>query len=189
MVEELNDIPVWVLLSGGVDSSALINYYREMGCQVEALHFQYGQPAQESELHAVKDLSKYYGVNTKLCQLGFDIKANDKEFYCRNTIFVFASIGMLGKRLRRISLGIHAGTPYYDCKPGFLSDCQRLLDGYFAGTVILEAPFIDFSKKQIFEYCLRQGVPINLTHSCETSDRPCGSCPSCLDRRLLNELE
>lgn len=88
----------------------------------------------------------------------------------------------------RLSLGIHAGTPYYDCSSSFLTDVQRLLDGYFGGTVRVEAPFVEFTKRDVFDFCLRNRVPVDLTFSCErSSDCPCGECRSCEERLILRE--
>jgi 7-cyano-7-deazaguanine synthase len=65
---------------------------------------------------------------------------------------------------------------------------QRVLDGYHGGTMYVEAPFLEFSKRDIFDYCLDNGVPVGLTFSCERgSDRPCRQCASCKDRMALGE--
>jgi len=83
----------------------------------------------------------------------------------------------------RISLGIHSSTRYYDCSPGFITKMQEILDGYFAGTVQIETPFINYSKKEIIKYALKSNVPFPLTYSCLTKNAPpCGNCPSCKDR-------
>lgn len=65
-------------------------------------------------------------------------------------------------------------------------DMARIFDGYFGGTIGIEAPFIDFTKPDIFEFCLQNEVPISLTYSCERhAESPCGECPSCKDREML----
>jgi 7-cyano-7-deazaguanine synthase len=86
------------------------------------------------------------------------------------------------------SIGIHSETPYYDCSQLFMVDIQRLFEGYFSGTIQVEAPFLEFTKKDIFEFCHLKQVPIEITFSCERrGDYPCGKCPSCKDRRMLDE--
>ena len=60
---------------------------------------------------------------------------------------------------------------------------QGLLDGYFAGSVQLETPFINYTKKDIIGYAVENQVPLDLTYSClSRNDPPCGRCPACLDR-------
>ena len=41
-----------VLLSGGLDSAACVNFYKDQGCKVSAIHFSYGQVAESNELDA-----------------------------------------------------------------------------------------------------------------------------------------
>jgi 7-cyano-7-deazaguanine synthase len=49
----------------------------------------------------------------------------------------------------------------------------------------LLAPFVQWSKADVYSLALRLDVPLGLTHSCEASDEPCGSCRSCVDREAL----
>lgn len=89
----------------------------------------------------------------------------------------------------KIAIGVHSGVPYYDSTEMFIADSLNILDGYFNGTVLLDAPFLSFTKHQIYEYCIENNVPLELTYSCERGNMlPCGICPSCKDRRLLNEF-
>lgn len=84
----------------------------------------------------------------------------------------------------KIILGIHAGSDYTDCSPGFVANINCLLDIYANGTICLEAPFIEWDKNGIILYCKEKEVPCHLTYSCETgSVPPCGKCLSCLDRK------
>ena len=84
----------------------------------------------------------------------------------------------------RVAIGIHTGTPYYDCTKAFLDDCQRILDGYFSGTVGVEAPFLKHWKSDIIQYAKENKVPLDLTYSCLMQDKqPCGKCSSCKDRQ------
>jgi 7-cyano-7-deazaguanine synthase len=86
-----------------------------------------------------------------------------------------------------IALGVHDGTPYYDCGPGFLRDLQSVLDGYAGGAVRLVAPFLSWNKRQIWDFCRLADVPVGLTYSCEKGGaQPCGKCSSCRDRIALN---
>lgn len=177
---------ITVLCSGGIDSTALINYYLKKQRNVYGLHFCYGQSSEESELNAITSIAKHYSIPLSIVNLGFDINIKNREYSCRNALFILCAAAKLPENSSTIAIGIHKGIPYYDCSKRFIEECQRLIDGYFAGTVIIDAPFIEYSKKQIFEYCVEEQVPLKMTYSCEDkNDKPCGICPSCIDRRLL----
>lgn len=182
-------VPVTVLASGGIDSTALIHRYTVARQRIKIVHFQHGQPSAQSELRAVKLVSRHYGLKGKVVKLGFRMFLRGNELLGRNALFVLIAAS-LGPPPSRISLGIHQGPEYYDISPGFVADCQRVLDGYFGGTVSLEAPFLNDTKQDIVNYCKKRKIPLRLTYSCQMKNSPpCGHCPSCLDRKeYLGEL-
>lgn len=176
-------IPVTVLASGGIDSTALIHLYISRREQVRVIHYQYRQPSGRSELNSLELICKHYGVKPIITRLGFRMVLRGYELLGRNALFVLVAAS-LSPPPSRISLGIHRGPEYYDVSPRFVADCQRMLDGYFGGTVVLEAPFADFSKWDIISNCKKRRVPLHLTYSCQKKNSPpCGQCPSCLDRQ------
>ncbi|MGE7595631.1 7-cyano-7-deazaguanine synthase [Peribacillus frigoritolerans] len=179
---------VLILLSGGVDSSALVHYHISQGEKVEAVFFDYGQKSHKQELLSAQKICNHYGVKLHHKKFGFKLSDYDGEYFCRNGLFILAGCGLLEKPVSLISIGIHSGTPYYDSSPTFINDTQTMLDGYFGGTTRVIAPFLDYSKRQVYEYVVNHQVPIQLTYSCESGQKePCGYCLSCIDRRLLNE--
>ena len=177
---------VVILVSGGIDSSALIKYYIDHGLIVRGIHFQYDQPSAKSEINSVRKISEYYNIETDFVELGFKPSARGSEFIGRNAIFVLSALSLLRDNEKRLALGIHAGVSYYDSTEIFMSHCQNIIDGYFSGTVSLEAPFMKLNKGQIYEYAKQIQLPIILTYSCETQNTPCGTCDSCKDRRELS---
>ena len=67
-----------------------------------------------------------------------------------------------------IALGIHHGTVYYDCSEKFLKQTQDIFDEYTERTIKLGAPFLNFNKKEIWDYCQIEKVPyLNSSYSCE----------------------
>lgn len=111
----------------------------------------------------------------------------NEELIGRNALFILVT-SALGISPARIALGIHSGSEYYDCTKDFLDDFQKILDGYFTGVVKVEAPFIDFTKLDILEYCKKYKIPVELTYSCFRQNYPpCGICSSCLDRMKFYE--
>lgn len=174
---------VSVLASGGIDSTVTVAFYLDQKYDVECIHFEYGQPNAKTELESFNKICRHFAVEGKVINLGFKPKSREFESVCRNALLLFAGASInLGVD---VALGIHAGSPYYDCTPGFVRDCQRLLDGYFGGTTRIRAPFLGIPKKKIVEYGRNHNAPLHLTYSCQTkNDPPCGRCPSCLEREL-----
>lgn len=173
---------VLLLASGGLDSTALIDFYLRNNANVKCVHFQYDQPNGQSEARAIDEISEHYRVEKTVIRLTWPLATRKDELLGRNVIFVIAASCLEAPPLR-ITLGIHSGNQYYDCSKSFVDDCQRVLDGYFHGTVRFEAPFLDFRKADIVRYCKTNKVPTHLTYSCQRQNYPpCGKCTSCLDR-------
>ncbi|EAO7496426.1 ATPase [Salmonella enterica] len=178
---------VLILLSGGVDSTSLVQYHLSNGEKVAAIFFDYGQASCEREYQSARAISEHYDIQLQRVKLGFSIKNQEGEFFCRNALFVLAACSFLDRSVSFISLGIHSETPYYDSTPAFVDDAQSILDGYFGGVIRIIAPFLNYSKERLYEYALQEQVPVYLTYSCETGqNEPCGKCLSCIDRRMLD---
>jgi 7-cyano-7-deazaguanine synthase len=85
-----------------------------------------------------------------------------------------------------VSLGLHGGTDYWDSSASFAKTVQVIVDGYTHGKIRLSLPFLDWTKRDIWDFCLRSGVPVELTYSCELGgEQPCDYCLSCRDREAL----
>ena len=164
------------------------NFYKALNYEVECIFCDYGQPASISEKQASQIIAAYYSVpyetievkNINIPKLG--------EICGRNALLIWAAFCKIGFGSYKIVLGIHAGTEYPDCSPQFIDATNRLFDVYTNGTVIAEAPFINWKKADIVAYCRANSLPYHYTYSCEVgSVPPCGRCLSCLDRKeLLN---
>ena len=172
-----------VLMSGGIDSASVVVAYRHRGLQPSGVFVDYGQASARSEWSAAQDIARHYGVAIRKARLGFRLASQQGEFYVRNALLVLAAAGMMEARPLQIALGIHALSEYYDTTPLFLRHMQRILNGYFGGSVALTAPFLAESKAGVIEFAKRNHVPLELTYSCEVQNAPeCGRCPSCRDR-------
>lgn len=179
---------VHILLGGGIDSSALIPFYLSLGLNAVGIHFNYGQPSAAGERRAVKLIAKHYRIRARMVDLGFRLHIQRGEVRCRNALLLLSAAGLNEHPKMLISMGIHAGTHYYDCSYRFIDNIQVLLDGYFGGSVRFDAPFARFTKTGVYQYCERAKVPLELTFSCERrSDAPCGRCRSYKDRQRLHE--
>lgn len=177
---------VLVLLSGGIDSSTCIAFYHEQGLTVKALFVDYGQPGARLERVAATAISRHYGI--ELHEANVRGVAGTPEGFVpgRNVLLVAAALSTVVPDSGLIALGIHAGTPYPDCKPGFLTACQGLADVYHGGAVRVAAPFVEWSKADILTAARNLKVPLQRTYSCEAGKAvACGVCLSCLDRARM----
>ena len=176
-----------MLASGGIDSSALIDFYLRRKASVLCVHFQYGQASDKSERASMERICGHYEVDYKVLDLDFPMAKRREELVFRNLLFILAACSLKEPPMR-VALGIHAGTSYYGCSRLFLRDCQKILDGYFSGTAVVEAPFIEYTKADIISYSRENNVPLDLTYSCLVqNDPPCGGCSACRDRqRFIN---
>lgn len=175
-----------VLVSGGIDSAACIDFYQREKFTVSGLHVNYGQPAARHEAAAAAAVANHYGISLTHIQLTGARPKLEAEFLGRNALLIFTALIELDVRTAILAIGVHSGTPYYDCSPSFLSTIQTLVDGQCDGRIRVAAPFLEWKKNEIWSYCLKRRVPIDLTYSCERGlDHPCGLCLSCRDLEAL----
>ncbi|MBI3016231.1 MAG: 7-cyano-7-deazaguanine synthase [Candidatus Tectomicrobia bacterium] len=178
-----------VLVSGGIDSAALLAFYLRQRFNVRALFVDFGQPAAKQESHAARAVCKHYGVRLSIMTVKAGAAFSAGEIPGRNAFLVFATVLVCGAQPGMIAIGIHEGPPYYDCSEGFLKSIQTVVDGYAAGRIKVAAPFLKWGKQTIWEFCKKVGVPVDSTYSCEKGGvRPCGRCLSCKDREALSAL-
>lgn len=186
MVQKLPEVNL--LLGGGIDSTALVAFYLSQGTAVKGIHFNYRHSSFAGEQRAVEKVSYHYRIPVTTIDLGLSMVSIEGEYHCRNAILLLAAASVSPSKSARFAIGIHAGTPYYDCSKTFIADMQRIFDGYFSGYAQVEAPFLEFTKMEIISLCHAMKVPIEMTYSCErNSVTPCGECLSCIDRRMLIE--
>jgi 7-cyano-7-deazaguanine synthase len=108
------------------------------------------------------------------------------EVVGRNAFLIMAALMFGPRNPDFIAIGIHAGSPYYDCSVPFFERMSILLAEHTDGRCALLAPFLEWSKSDVFEYAINSGLDLSSTFSCEAGTLPtCGSCRSCLDRKVL----
>lgn len=179
----------WLLLSGGIDSTACLAFYLKEEFHVECLHISFGQPGSRQERAAAERVARHFDVPLTILHWSGSADFMAGEIVGRNAFFLLGALIEIGGNAGILAIGIHAGTPYFDCSQAFLSSLQTVFDGYCDGRVRIAAPFIEWSKQQVFAFCESEGVPIELTYSCEKGTyQPCGECSSCRDRRALDAL-
>lgn len=178
---------VIVLLSGGIDSSACVQYYLKNSFSTSAVFIDYEQLPVKMEESSAKKICSYYNIHLSIIRVNGPEYCKKVEIKGRNAIFVLLALMFYPKHVGIISLGIHSGTPYYDCTENFSNDIKNILNGYSNGKIRFDAPFLKWNKKMIYDYCKLQKIPVELTYSCEIGiNGPCGECPSCKDRSYFN---
>ncbi len=163
-MSETPDFKVLALLSGGIDSTACIEYYLSRNYDVSGLFIDYGQPDSEKEMISSKAVSDHYSIPLKQITVK---GTNFSEGYIPGRNAMLLSIALLTFNHKRgiIALGIHAGTPYADCSPVFEELMQRIYVLYEEGRIRVDAPFLHWTKSEIWDYAKMQNVPLHLTHS------------------------
>ncbi|KUO48824.1 MAG: hypothetical protein APF76_18260 [Desulfitibacter sp. BRH_c19] len=178
--------PVLVLSSGGIDSTAVIKFYLNQSFEVSTLFVDYGQLSLKNEEKAVTKVCEYYNVPLKkIGFFGFK-KKTDGFILGRNALLLHIALMEFKQPKGLIGIGIHSSTSYVDCSNEFVNIMQASFDLYTNGCISIGAPFLNWGKKEICEYCVNNQVPLNLTYSCELGlDQPCGRCLSCRDLEVI----
>lgn len=174
-----------VLMSGGIDSSALAKFCLDRGLRTRGLFIDYGQAARNYEWRSVQAVASQLSIRADRLECrGQSFGAG--ELIGRNLFLVSAAIFLGQIHSGLIAIGVHDGTPYYDCSQPFIERVAAIIEEQSGGTLSLIAPFIGFQKPQIYSYFQSTGLDIEATYSCESGVfPPCGSCASCQDRRTL----
>jgi 7-cyano-7-deazaguanine synthase len=175
-----------VLLSGGLDSTACVQYYLDNQHTVQALTIDYGQLAFKQERLAAERIANHYQIRLSMASVSGLPAFQTGYIPGRNLLLL--TLALVATQFDRglIAIGIHAGTSYVDSSERFVREAQRVIDLYADGRILIAAPFLDWSKGEIWAYCAMTGVPTEFTYSCEAgSEPPCGDCPSCKDREAL----
>ena len=179
----------WVLLSGGIDSVACLAFHVRQGFRVTCLHVDLGQPGSALEHAAAERAALHYAVPMTTLRWTGSADFTGPEIVGRNAFLLMGALMEIGDRPGLLATGIHSGTRYFDCKPEFLFAIQTIVDGYCDGRVKVVAPFLQWSKQEVFAFCMSESVPITLTYSCERGAwPPCRKCTSCLDRSSVDAL-
>jgi 7-cyano-7-deazaguanine synthase len=176
-----------VLLSGGLDSAACMHYYSARGDRVDSLFVDYGHPAAHNELISAQAISAHYNAHLYAVSISRAQATSPGFINGRNALLLDVALFYKDNPSGIVSMGLHAGSDYPDCSAGFVRLMQSLYDLYTNGTMIIDVPFIGWSKADIWEYCKQYNVPLELTYSCEAGTvPPCNKCLSCMDIARLS---
>lgn len=153
------------------------------GVDVACLFVDYGQVPAAAELAAARRVSALLGLALSVRRIEGSPSRGAGEHFGRNALLVAAAAFEAGDGPTEVVLGIHDGSGYFDCSPRFVELMNTLLREQSDGRIALAAPLLHWSKRDVLSAFASSGLPLEITHSCERSDEPCGVCRSCLDRR------
>jgi 7-cyano-7-deazaguanine synthase len=195
-----------VLLSGGIDSAALL-YALPLAPRDCALFINYGQVPEHSERRAARTIARARGVElvevdaSGLRDLGAghlverpaaampDGGTADQKlewFPLRNALLLTVAAAFLGKRGGGI---VHFGATdpvYRDTQVGFFVALERALQLGLPEAAAVRISWAGANRHKILREALANGLEPTATFSCNTrGDRHCWKCASCRDREAL----
>lgn len=177
---------VLVLLSGGVDSAAAMAFFLDFGRPPTALFVDYGQAALLEESRAAAAVAAHFGVKLSLAKWAGPTTKGLGLIPGRNLFLISAALLEKPPSVTVIALGLHAGTSYADSSPPFVHALDHAIAAAGEPGVTIAAPFLEWTKSDVYAYAAQGRVPFPLTYSCEAAQGPCGRCLSCQDREGLS---
>ena len=197
-----------LLASGGLDSTTLAYWLRKNGRQFLPVFIDYGQHCAVTEYERLQEVlpeelfgpitkldisAIYQGSRSRLVHAADlwseSISSDDLYLPYRNLLMLavgasFAQSHGLKEVFTAFINSNHATE--IDCSATFFDRLGSLLSDF--GSVKIQMPFRDFSKRTVAQIGMELDAPIARTFSCQAAAQvPCGACPNCRDR--LTALE
>lgn len=198
---------VCVLVSGGVESAALLARSLERGDLIHPLFVRCGFWWEDVELHwlrrqlralrsprlmplIVADAHHLAGARPGHWAFGGGRAPGAKAAYDsvflpgRNLSLLSCAAALCAERgLSRVAIGTMGGNPFADATPAFRRGFERLARASFGRRLAVEAPFKAMSKDQVVARF--SGARYDLTFSCvrPKGREHCGRCSKCAERR------
>ncbi|CVK33071.1 Queuosine biosynthesis protein queC [Methanoculleus bourgensis] len=195
-----------------MDSSTLAYVAKDMGYDIIALHFTYGQRTEVKERACAQTIARMLDAvdfveislehfkkigASSLTDTAIPIEEyTGKQEAVPSTYVPFRNANLLAiatslaeaRRAEAVFIGVQTGDypGYPDCRPEFIEAFQRVVDLGTAADprITLMTPFVRMTKAEILKVGLALGVPYEHTWSCyQNNDRACGVCSSCHYRR------
>ncbi len=197
---------VVALVSGGVESCALVHRLLQQGVTVYPVYVRCGLVWERTELFWLRrwlthtrhrrlkaltildvPVRSLYHRHWGLTGRGIpSAHSRETAVYLpgRNVLLLsHAAIYAACHRLSAVAVGVLAGNPFGDAHPRFLSQLARCLTQALASPVRIMAPLRHLAKAQVVRAA--KGLPIHLTFSCMRPRRlrHCGRCNKCAERQ------
>lgn len=198
------------IVSGGMDSVAMLYMYAKQKHDIHVLSFDYGQRHKKELDFARSAAYEVGGLWDKVdlsslthliggSSLTDDIPVPDGHYAeetmkitvvpNRNAIMLAIAYGVaVAEQADAVSIAVHAGDHfiYPDCRPEFTNLFGQMQDKAIEGfgNVKLLTPFIEIPKDEIVRIGYDAGTPFHKTWSCyKGGDIHCGTCGTCVERK------
>ncbi len=183
-----------VLLSGGIDSTAMLWWLTGQGYTCHPICVDYGQRAARQEMKVSARICREAGLpltRASLPQIGSLSKSMLTEAESVNPfhphrnllLLTIASAIAYDQGLLGVAIGVHKSSNYPDCTRDFIDSARQVLSSSLGRPVAVIAPFVDLDRRQLIALAKKMKAPLELTYSClRGGPRHCGRCESCLDR-------
>jgi 7-cyano-7-deazaguanine synthase len=158
---------------------------KQQGLSVSGLFVDFGQAAAHREREASTAMAKALDVDLTVRSIGPSYALGEGELPGRNALLISLAVFELGQGPGLIGIGVHAGTRYYDCSVPFIEAMNGLVQEQTDSRIAVTAPFVTWSKAEVYRVFEESGLAVSDTYSCEAGDTPCGTCLSCQDRASL----
>lgn len=183
-----------ILLSGGVESSALLYRERQRGSSLHALFIDYGQRAATREYAAAQ--AQCAGTGTALTRLdmgsvGHVFRAHQSHklhvpLPHRNLVALSLGLSFaaqIGAAAVYLALNLEDGQGAYPSASGtFVERFQGLAAAL--GEIRVATPLVHLTKAEIIRAGAAEGIDFSNTYSCLLGyPVHCGQCPQCRKRR------
>lgn len=195
-----------VILSGGMDSSTTAYKAKNLGYEVVAIHFNYGQRTEKRELKSFNDVCDDLKIDSKYIidldffeQIGSALTDKNIEVPTggiesgipvtyvpfRNGIFLSITAAIAEKEsAEAMFIGVveEDSSGYPDCRENFIQTIEKAIN---LGTkdetnIKILTPLVHLKKEDIVKEAIKEGVKLELTWSCyKNEDEACGVCDSC----------
>jgi len=184
-----------LLLSGGLDSAALLYILINQGREVLPVFVNYGQITAKAELVAVTALTEAMKCTLQtvtmdeLALLGggtlVDSSSRNEYFPFRNLMLLtVGAMKAVHSGASEVAIGVLADTSgqFPDCSEAFCLAFQHVVH-YEAPNINVIAPLMYKKKAEVVAQGITMGLDVDLTFSCNRfADRHCWKCSSCYDR-------
>lgn len=196
---------IGVLLSGGLDSAALVGHFLSKNYTVYPVYIKGDLRWEKAELFWVKKFLRSI-KNKRLAQLAevqlllehaYDrnwsqqgktpgLKSSDKAVYlpARNLLLIIkALLYLYPQNISSVAIATLNGNPFPDGKKSYFRDLNGLLGKSFSRKTKILSPFRDLIKTDVIRK--NQKWPLHLSFSCINPKgmKHCGKCNKCAERK------
>lgn len=197
---------VVALVSGGVDSLAMVYKLLQEGYVVYPLYVRFGFLWEKAEIHYLSKWKarirneKFQKPEIVSLNLGNfyrghwgetgeevpDASSPDSAVYIPARNVILLSTGALWavkRRIDNLSLGVLKGNPFKDATPEFLKSFEKALSMALSRKIKILVPLSTMTKKEVLK--ANKDLPYEITFSCINPQgfKHCGYCNKCQERK------